>query len=854
MSKIKKLISILLLCTLILPQSALFTDAAQMTTGDVTEALEYYRLNVYKQDWYWDGGDIYTSYPSPVCRSSNCTCNTFYGASQCHGFALCLAYLVTGSAPRRTLATYVNGATSNGWTCYTRSALGTQGILAVGLQPGDIVRAATDSAYSNGHTALVWKIENGSVYFGECWGSRHCKLNWGGFNYYYYTLADICTRYGYVAIWRKSDVVPGVSTSVCDHNYVDGWDAEHPHAAYKICTKCGDMYYTGENKKLDDCDCCLGIHSWIYSYEDAHPHREVRICSVCGQREYTGATADFVESCAECALRPYAMNVEISESEISPGHTVRLTASAKNCDSFNVEILRDGMLYETLVDSDFTDGSVDLTLDELGVYNFRMNAKKQSERTQTFGQSLTVALHVVQAEEEVDSTRIVYSDKLPSTLASKFCSERGGTLESMSANGFTLIISSASDAGTVSAGSGYRLIPGGFSWQEARDIAVLLGGDLVSVGDTLENNVVTGLLIASGVKSAWIGANDLEYEGSWAWSSGDKMNYTNWSAAHGEEYDPVQNWARIFRSGEWCESSVSQGADGFIIEYGLEFVTRDVDGGVAITGNNAMSANVPGGAVVPSSIGGKTVVALAPGAFAGMELEYVILPGTLLQIDEGALPQSAAIYAPRDGATAPLLNSLGVEWEVIIPFTDLVQDSWYYNAARFCYENGYLSGTSDTTFSPSQATTRAMLVTILASMAHADLSGYSNASSFGDVETGKWYSAAVEWAYQNGIAAGYAGNFNVKNKLTREQLAVFMRAFAEYDGESTGIDDPAELLSAYRDADEISAWAAEAVAWAIDRGLISGTSSDSVSPGSTATRAQISVIIMKYYAEKYKNR
>jgi len=850
MNKKTRFISILLLCTLLLPQIGLFANADQMTTGDVTEKLEYYRQNVYKQDWYWDGGDIYTSYPNRVCRYSNCTCNVFYGASQCHGFALCLAYLVTGSAPRRTLASYVNGATSNGWTCYTRSALGLQGILAVGLQPGDIVRAARDSSYADGHTAVVWKIENGSVFFAECWGSRHCKLNWGGFNYYSYSLSDICSRYGYVAIWRKSDVVPGGASPACAHNYVDGWDSEHPHAAYRICTKCGDLFYTGEFKKLDDCDCCLGIHSWTYSYEDAHPHRQVRMCTVCGQREFTGQTADYVEGCADCAVRPYGLKIGTSEREISPGQSITLNAAAENADSFFVDVYRDGIKYATVDGSAFTDGSAVLTLPDLGVYGFTLTARKKTERTLTLDSALTVTLHVSDVTEGSGWTRVTYADRVPATLASSLCEERGGTLEEYSANAFTLLLPRNAEEGVVYAYSGYELYKGAFSRAEALAISEKLGGWLVSIGDAAENESVASLMTASGLQTAWIGLSDEISEGFWVWDDGTFPIYSNWSLAHSEEYDTVRNGALIFKSGEWCENPASSGSAGFIVEYGIRYTVSETGDGAVLTGNNIRSSTVAGGAVIPSKVGGKTVVGLAVGALDGMSLEYIVLPDTLLSIDPGAIPQGVEIYAPRDGSTASALNAIGAEWEIIIPFTDLVEGSWYYDSARFCYENGYLSGTSATTFSPSSNTTRAMLVTILASMSHADLSDYSGVSSFDDVELGKWYSAAVEWAYRNGITAGNGNNFGKSSPLTREQLAVFMRAYAAYDGESTDIENADALLAVYSDAGNISAWAQEAVAWAVERGLISGTSSDTVSPGSTATRAQISVIIMKYFAEK----
>ena len=75
----------MLAAALVLPASA------TLTTADVTTAMNYYAYNVYQSGRYWDGGNINISHSSAQCNYRVCTCNTYQGASQCHGFALYLS-------------------------------------------------------------------------------------------------------------------------------------------------------------------------------------------------------------------------------------------------------------------------------------------------------------------------------------------------------------------------------------------------------------------------------------------------------------------------------------------------------------------------------------------------------------------------------------------------------------------------------------------------------------------------------------------------------------------------------------------------------------------------------------------
>jgi hypothetical protein len=183
-------------------------------------------------------------------------------------------------------------------------------------------------------------------------------------------------------------------------------------------------------------------------------------------------------------------------------------------------------------------------------------------------------------------------------------------------------------------------------------------------------------------------------------------------------------------------------------------------------------------------------------------------------------------------------------------FEDVKPDRWYTDAIYYCYNNGYMAGLSDTVFGYKNTVTRAMFVTILAKIDGSDLSAYEGKSSFSDVKTDGWYTAAIEWAYQNGYAAGLGdGIFGYKADVSREQIALFFYTYST----KVGVDVSAKAdISGFADYDRIHDWALDAVAWAVEAGLIEGTGENYVSPRASATRSEIAVIVMNY-VENIKN-
>lgn len=205
-------------------------------------------------------------------------------------------------------------------------------------------------------------------------------------------------------------------------------------------------------------------------------------------------------------------------------------------------------------------------------------------------------------------------------------------------------------------------------------------------------------------------------------------------------------------------------------------------------------------------------------------------------------------YRAGTSYTVNANTTLTAVWEKV-EYKDVPDGSWYAAAALWCGENGLITGTGEGTFSPDMTLTRAMFVQILARLDIGNgLDGYKYNDRFSDVKTGDWYAKAVQWAVENNVTGGTSATaFSPDFSVTREQLAVFFFAYAK----SKGYDASASAeLTKYADAGQISAWAQNAVKWAVAEELISGTSESTLSPKMSATRAQAAVIF-KSFVEKY---
>ena len=253
---------------------------------------------------------------------------------------------------------------------------------------------------------------------------------------------------------------------------------------------------------------------------------------------------------------------------------------------------------------------------------------------------------------------------------------------------------------------------------------------------------------------------------------------------------------------------------------------------------------------IPSSV--KTI---GMDAFESTGLEKVVIPKTVTNIGDYAfgyylIPHSGTYEVPgfvvfgvKGSEAERYAKNNGFIFCEIGEFPDVAKGSWYYDAVKYVSKKGFITGYQNGRFGPSENIRRQDFVSILARISGADLSQYQNVKpKLSDVKQGSYYAAAVNWAVDEGIIAGYQnGKFGVGDPITREQVAAI---FYRYMGEPyvSGADS---VLAKFRDRSKISPYAKTAVAWAVQNNIISGMSDGRIAAKEGASRAQIAVIIQK---------
>ena len=168
-------------------------------------------------------------------------------------------------------------------------------------------------------------------------------------------------------------------------------------------------------------------------------------------------------------------------------------------------------------------------------------------------------------------------------------------------------------------------------------------------------------------------------------------------------------------------------------------------------------------------------------------------------------------------------------------FADVSDEAWYADAVAYCQERGWMSGTSETAFSPNGTMTRSMLATVLYRQAGSP--AVTGTDSFTDTEPDTWYSNAVVWASGEGIINGYGnGIFGTNAPVTREQLVTILWRIA-------GSPEPGQGQT-FADQDSISSFAVAAVVWAREQNIVSGKEGNRFDPQGKATRAEVATVLM----------
>lgn len=201
----------------------------------------------------------------------------------------------------------------------------------------------------------------------------------------------------------------------------------------------------------------------------------------------------------------------------------------------------------------------------------------------------------------------------------------------------------------------------------------------------------------------------------------------------------------------------------------------------------------------------------------------VAADGTITAVGSGVCTITAT--ATKNGQSVTETHPVVVA-RSMAPYSDVGPTSWHYSAVEFVTAEGMMNGVEGGRFAPDSTINRAMFLTVLARMAGVETEGGES-----------WYSLAVDWAVEQGISDGV----DPEGVLDREEMALMLYRFAGSPETEGNLDD-------FEDADQVSAEAEDALAWAVEQGLIGGVTPTRLSPQGTTTRAQMATILMRYCA------
>lgn len=173
-----------------------------------------------------------------------------------------------------------------------------------------------------------------------------------------------------------------------------------------------------------------------------------------------------------------------------------------------------------------------------------------------------------------------------------------------------------------------------------------------------------------------------------------------------------------------------------------------------------------------------------------------------------------------------------------LPFTDVTEEAWFCEAVRYVYEEGLMEGAGETVFAPHMPLSRAMLATAVWRMAGSPEA--EAAAPFPDVPQTAWYAQAVAWAAENAVVLGRGdGTFGPDSPITREELAAVLYRCA-------GAPAVKGALDGFADGGKASAWAVDALLWAVENGVVNGKEDGALDPQGQATRAEAAALLQRY--------
>lgn len=275
--------------------------------------------------------------------------------------------------------------------------------------------------------------------------------------------------------------------------------------------------------------------------------------------------------------------------------------------------------------------------------------------------------------------------------------------------------------------------------------------------------------------------------------------------------------------------------DDYAKDYGSESWSRSSE---AKTSNAKVSENKDGTYTVtlPADSSGPVLIIL-PDVEEGKAVVILHDDGTQEVVRKSLIEEGSAYLMLKADATIKLVD-------YVTNFQDVDSGAWYASSVDFVSSRGLFSGVSERNFAPEAALNRGALVTVLYALEQPGAQVVEE--RFSDVNTDAWYAQSMAWAVKTGIISGYGnGHFGPEDLVTREQLALMLYQYANCLGTDTSARGS---LTQFQDRSGVSAWATEAVSWAVDAGILSGRTDGNLDPAGPATRAEMAAMLRQFVA------
>lgn len=219
---------------------------------------------------------------------------------------------------------------------------------------------------------------------------------------------------------------------------------------------------------------------------------------------------------------------------------------------------------------------------------------------------------------------------------------------------------------------------------------------------------------------------------------------------------------------------------------------------------------------------------------------------------KNVLADETADQAAIDAAVKALADAQAALKTAELPYADVAEDEWYYDAVAYNYYAGTMTGLKPDRFAPAETLVRAQFAAVLHKMNGAVEVEYTD--KFSDVKENDWFKDPVLWAAENAIVTGYTDSkeFGPNDVVTREQMATMMYRYAKnYKKYEVSEDGD---YSSFPDAKNVQEFAQDAMKWAVKEGIITGKTINGelcLDPQGSANRAECATIIQRFM-EKYE--